>query len=48
MALTMPPRPQLSRISSKVPEQVDYLQKHVVRIAVGTPNRLFKLVEEGR
>ena len=31
----------------QVPEQVEYLQQHVVRIAVGTPNRLAKLVEEG-
>jgi hypothetical protein len=31
----------------QVPEQVAYLQAHTVRIAVGTPNRLSKLVEEG-
>ena len=31
----------------KVQEQVEYLRAHVVRVAVGTPNRLSKLVEEG-
>eukprot|EP01134_Creolimax_fragrantissima_P007954 CFRG7954T1 len=31
----------------KVEEQVKYLQQHAVRIAVGTPNRIHKLIEEG-
>ncbi|KNC83663.1 hypothetical protein SARC_04096 [Sphaeroforma arctica JP610] len=31
----------------KVEEQIKYLQEHAVRIAVGTPNRISKLIEEG-
>ncbi|KAJ3085540.1 hypothetical protein HK102_014067 [Quaeritorhiza haematococci] len=30
----------------KVSEQVDYLSKNVVRVGLGTPNRLIKLIEE--
>jgi len=32
----------------KVKEQVEFLSKSVVKIAVGTPNRLIKLAENGK